>query len=78
MRLLDAATRSGITATGDAYVFERDLADWQKFKQEGKLNQHIRLYIQGNVGTGVINTSAIDVLRYYEKYYLPGTPGVMM
>jgi len=78
LRLLDDATQSGITATGDAYVFERDLADWQKFKQEERLNLHIRLYIQGNVGTGVINTSANEVLRYYKEYDLPGEPGVKM
>jgi len=78
LRLLDDATRLGITATGDAYVFERDLADWQKFKLEGRLNQHIRLYIQGNFGTGVINTSAADVLGYYEEFDLPGAPGVKL
>ncbi len=78
LRILDDATRSGVTATGDAYVFERDLADWQKFKQEGRLNQHVRLYIQGNVGTGTINNSADDILRMYEEYDLPGAPGVKM
>jgi predicted amidohydrolase YtcJ len=78
LRLLDDATQSGITATGDAYVFEHDLSDWQKFKSEGRLNLHVRLYIQGNFGTGVINTPASEVLRFYEEYDLPGEPGVKM
>ena len=78
LRLLDDATRSGITATGDAYVFAHDLSDWQQFKQHGRLNLHTRLYIQGNFGTGVINTPASEVLRYYEEYDLPGPPGVKM
>ena len=78
LRLLEQATQSGITATGDAYVFERDLDEWQYFQQTGKLNLHVRLYIQGNFGTGVINTPAEDVLRYYDEYDLPGAPGVKM
>ncbi len=78
LRILDAATSKGITAVGDAYVFDRDLPDWQKFKQDDRLNQHVRLYIQGNVGTGVINTPASEVLRYYEEWDLPGAPGVKM
>ena len=78
LRLLDDATRSGITATGDAYVFEHDLPDWQRFKQEGWLNLHVRLYIQGNFGTGTINNSALDILRMFDEYDLPGLPGVKM
>ncbi len=77
MRLLDDATELGITAIGDAYVFERDLGDWQKFKQEGKLNLHVRLYMVGNFGNANL-TPASEILRYYKKYDLPGEPGAKM
>ncbi len=77
MRLLEDAIRQGITAIGDAYVFERDLADWQKFKQEGKLNLHVRLYMVGNFGTAA-TTPVNEILRYYEDYDLPGERGVKM
>jgi predicted amidohydrolase YtcJ len=77
MRLLNDATRLGVTATGDAYVFERDLADWQKFKQEGKLDLHVRLYVVGNFGNAKL-TPVSNILRAYEEYDLPGEPGVKM
>jgi predicted amidohydrolase YtcJ len=77
LRLLNDATRLGITATGDAYVFERDLADWQKFKKEGKLKLHVRLYMQGNFGTAELNP-VNEILRFYREYDLPGEPGVKM
>jgi predicted amidohydrolase YtcJ len=77
LRLLDDAAAAGITATGDAYVFERDLADWQKFKKEGLLKQHVRLYMVGNFGTADL-TPVSEILRYYEEYDLPGAPGVKM
>lgn len=77
MRLLEDATREGITAVGDAYVFERDLADWQKFKRDGQLNLHVRLYMSGNFGTAA-TTPVSEILRYYEEYDLPGEPGVKM
>ena len=51
MKLLDEATSKGITAVGDAYVFEPDLQAYQELKQEGKLNQHTVLYLGGNLGT---------------------------
>ena len=51
MKLLDEATSNGITAAGDAYVFEPDLQAYQELKQEGKLQQHIVLYLGGNLGT---------------------------
>ena len=47
MKLLDEATSKGITAAGDAYVFEHDLEAYQELKQEGKLNQHMILYLKG-------------------------------
>lgn len=37
MKLLDEATSKGITAVGDAYVFEPDLQAYQELKQEGRL-----------------------------------------
>ena len=77
MRLLNDATRLGITATGDAYVFERDLADWQKLKQEGKLKLHVKLYMKGNLGNANL-TPVSEILRFFEEYDLPGQPGVKM
>ena len=77
MRLLKEATRLGITATGDAYVFERDLADWQKFKQNGQLKLHVRLYMMGNIGNANL-TPAERIAGYYQQYDLPGEPGAKM
>ena len=39
MKLLDQAKSKGITAVGDAYVFEPDLQAYQELKKEGRL-QH--------------------------------------
>lgn len=77
LRLLNAATRLGLTALGDAYVFERDLADWQEFKRDGELDLHVRLYMKGNLGNATL-TPVSDILRYYEEYDLPGEPGVKL
>ena len=51
MKLLNEATSKGVTAVGDAYVFEADLQPYQELKQEGKLQQHIVLYLGGNLVT---------------------------
>ncbi len=74
-KLLDQASEKGITATGDAYVFEHDLVDWQALHQSGELDQHIVLFMKGNLGTDEL-TPVTEVLRYYEDYDLPGHPGV--
>ena len=76
-KLLEQASKQGITATGDAYVFERDLEDWQSFKRAGQIKLHLNLYMWGNFGTPELNP-VTEILRYYEEYDLPGTPGVKM
>ncbi len=76
-KLLEDASRKGVTSMGDAYVFERDLVDWQSLKQSGELNLHLNLYMWGNFGTAELNPVS-EILRYYEEYDLPGTPGVKM
>ena len=45
MKLLDEATAKGITAVGDAYVFEPDMQAYQELHQEGRIQQHIVLYL---------------------------------
>jgi predicted amidohydrolase YtcJ len=74
---LNNATAKGITAIADAYVFERDLDDWQEFKQQGKLDLHTKLFFKGNLGDAVL-TPPSEILGYYENYDLPGEPGVKM
>ena len=76
-KLLEEASKQGITATGDAYVFERDLDDWQSFKRTGQINLHLNLYMWGNFNTAELNPVS-EILRYYQEYDLPGTPGVKM
>jgi len=76
-KLLEQASEQGITATGDAYVFERDLEDWQTLKRAGKIKAHLKLYMAGNFGTAEL-TPVSEILRYYEEYDLVGEPGVKM
>jgi len=76
-KLLDQATAKGVTAVGDAYVFERDLADWQAFKREGALKAHVVLYHKGNLGNAEL-TPVEEITRFYEEYDLPGHPGIKM
>jgi predicted amidohydrolase YtcJ len=75
MKLLDEATSKGITAVGDAYVFEPDLQAYQELKQEGKLQQHIVLYLGGNLGTPEL-TPVEDLLQWWNDYDLPGYKAV--
>ncbi|MEH6548349.1 MAG: amidohydrolase [Pseudomonadales bacterium] len=75
MKLLDEASSMGITAAGDAYVFEQDLQAWQELKQEGKLNQHITLYLGGNLGTAEL-TPIDTLLQWWNDYDLPGHKAV--
>jgi len=75
MSLLDQATSKGITAAGDAYVFEVDLQPYQELKQEGKLNQHLVLYLGGNLGTPEL-TSIEELNRWWDSYDLPGHKAV--
>jgi hypothetical protein len=75
MKLLDEATSKGITAVGDAYVFEHDLEAYQELKQEGKLNQHMVLYLKGNLGTPDL-TPVEELLEWWNGYDLPGHKAV--
>ena len=75
MKLLDKATSKGITAVGDAYVFEHDLQPYQELKQEGKLNQHIVLYLKGNLGTPEL-TPVAELIKWWNGYDLPGHKAV--
>ncbi len=75
MKLLDEATSKGITAAGDAYVFEVDLQPYQELKQEGKLNQHLVLYLGGNLGTPEL-TPIEELNRWWNSYDLPGHKAV--
>jgi len=75
MKLLDEATSKGITAVGDAYVFEHDLEAYQQLKEEGKLNQHVVLYLKGNLGTPEL-TPVDELLKWWARYDLPGHKAV--
>ena len=75
MKLLDEATAKGITAVGDAYVFEPDLQAYQELHQEGKIQQHIVLYLGGNLGTPEL-TPVAEIERWWNSYDLPGHKGV--
>ena len=75
MKLLDEATSKGITAVGDAYVFEHDLQAYQELKQEGKLKQHTVLYLKGNLGTAEL-TPVEELLEWWNAYDLPGHKAV--
>ena len=77
MKLLDEAMAKGITAVGDAYVFEPDLQAYQELNQEGKLKQHITLYLGGNLGTPEI-TPVEEISKWWESYDLPGKKGVKL
>ncbi|MFC2094038.1 amidohydrolase [Bacteroidota bacterium] len=75
MKLLDEASSKGITGVGDAYVFEHDLQPYQELKQEGKLNQHMVLYLKGNLGTAEL-TPVDELLKWWDDYDLPGHKAV--
>ena len=77
MKLLDEATSKGITAAGDAYVFEADLQPYQELMQEGKLNQHIVLYLKGNLGTAEL-TPVDELLDWWNSHDLPGHKAVKL
>jgi len=75
MKLLDEAKSKGITAVGDAYVFEPDLQAYQELKQEGRLQQHVVLYLGGNLGTPEL-TPVEEIQRWWDSYDLPGHKAV--
>ncbi|MBW2398381.1 MAG: amidohydrolase [Deltaproteobacteria bacterium] len=75
LKLHDEALSKGITAVGDGYVFEPDLQAWQELKLEGRLNQHIVLYLKGNLGTAEL-TPVETLLQWWNDHDLPGHMGV--
>lgn len=75
MKLLDEATSKGITAFGDAYVFEHDLQPYQELHQDGKLNQYAVLYLKGNLGTPEL-TPVAELLEWWDSHDLPGHKAV--
>jgi predicted amidohydrolase YtcJ len=70
MKLLDEATSKGITAVGDAYVFEHDLQAFQELKQDSRLRQHMVLYLKSNLGTPEL-TPVEELLEWWNSYDLP-------
>ena len=76
-RLMEEALSKGITAFGDAYVFEADLQAYQELHQEGAINQHIVLYLKGNLGSAEL-TPVETLEAWWNDYDLPGTKGVKL
>ncbi|MFA9421331.1 MAG: amidohydrolase, partial [Gammaproteobacteria bacterium] len=78
-KLMDEALSKGVTAFGEAYVgmFEGDLQTWQELKQEGKIHQHVNLYLKGNLGTAEL-TPVETLEEWWSSYDLPGKKGVKM
>ncbi len=77
LKILNEALSKGITAVGDAYAWEEHLPAWQELKQEGKLNQHVTLYLRGNLGTDEL-TPVETLERWWNDYDLPGRKGVKL
>jgi predicted amidohydrolase YtcJ len=75
MKIFDEGTEKGITAFGDAYTFEPDLQAFQELKQEGRLNQHLVVYLGGNLGTAEL-TPVSTLLEWWDSYDLPGHKAV--
>ena len=76
-KLMDEALSKGVTMFGDGYVFEGDLQAYQELKQEGKIDQHVVLYLKGNLGTAEL--TPIETLEeWWSSYDLPGTKGVKL
>ena len=75
--LLDDALSKGITAVGDAYTFRNDLQAWQELHKEGRLNQHVNLYLKGNLGTDEL-TPVDTLLNWWDSFDLPGKKGVKL
>jgi hypothetical protein len=76
-KLMDEALSKGITQFGDGYVFEGDLQAYQELKQEGKIHQHVVLYLKGNLGTAEL-TPVETLEQWWNDYDLPGTKGVKL
>jgi len=77
LKLMDEALSKGITAFGDAYVFEEDLQAYQELHQESRIQQHVVLYLKGNLGTP--ERTPIETLeKWWKEYDLPGRKGVKL
>ena len=78
-KLMDEALSKGVTAFGDAYVgvFEGDLQAWQELYLEGKIHQHVNLYLKGNLGTAEL-TPVSTLEQWWNQYELPGLKGVKL
>lgn len=76
-KLISEANEKGITAIGDAYVFERSLPAWEGLHKADKITSHIVLYLRGNLGTAEL--TPIETLdSWHEKYDLPGPKAVKL
>lgn len=78
-KLMDEALAKGVTAFGEAYVgmFDGDLQTWQELHREGKINQHVNLYLKGNLGSAEL--TPVDTLEeWWSSYDLPGMKGVKL
>ena len=78
-KLMDEALAKGVTAFGEAYVgmFDGDLQAWQELHQEGKIHQHVNLYLKGNLGTAEL-TPVETLEEWWNSYDLPGKKGVKL
>ena len=78
-KLMDEALSKGVTAFGEAYVgmFDGDLQAWQELYQEGKIHQHVNLYLKGNLGTAEL-TPVETLEEWWNSYDLPGIKGVKL
>lgn len=74
-KFIDQAVAKGVTAMGDAYTFERQLPAWEALHREGRIHNHINLYLKGNLGTAEL-TPVEDLIRQFESFDLPGHRGV--
>jgi len=78
-KLMDEALSKGITAFGDAYVavFDGDLQAYEELYKEGRIHQHVVLYLKGNLGTDEL-TPVETLERWWNDHDLPGRKGVKL
>ena len=74
-KFLRQATEKGVTAIGNAYSFERHKPAWHELNMEGKLQLHVALFEDGNLGSADL-TPVAELLARFEGFNLPGRPGV--
>ena len=78
-KLMDEALSKGITAFGDAYVatLEGDLQAYEELYKEGKIRQHVVLYLKGNLGTD--DLTPVETLEdWWSNHDLPGVKAVKL